>query len=184
MADFTIEGRMKNLPDIQKTWMWQLWIPTIADLLDGYDQKDILLRARTAVIPGRGNEVMTSEFMGMKQFFPGKPTFTNTMSVTLEETEDQLVTKLLYEWRQQIFNIEPGINGGGANPTKVTKRQLTRDIVLRMFKYNKDPLKKQIKFVNAWPTNVEDVTLAYSGAEQVIYNVTFQYDFWEMITGD
>ena len=77
MANFTIENRMKKLPDIQRTWMWELLIPAIANVTGGImgDVDDLIIRVRSAVIPGRQIESMTSEFMGMKQYFPGKTTF-------------------------------------------------------------------------------------------------------------
>ena len=181
MPNLTIEGRAKTLPDIQRNFMWEIFIPDISDVTNGVmgDVEDLVIRARTATIPGRGNEVITSEFVGMKQFFPGKPTFTNTFDVTVEETEDQIVKKALTEWQNQIFSVSPGSARGGQSQRPL-KRDVAKDVYLLMYKYNGDEIEKRIRFYNCFVQNVGDMSMAYSGNEAVIYPVTFQYDFWEL----
>lgn len=179
MPNFTIEGRLKGLKDIQRPWMFELVIPDASVLTNGIaNTEDLIIRCRTASIPGRGFDTIESNFMGMKQFFPSKPTFSNTLAVSIEETEDQKVGKLLYAWRQKIFDVDPQSVKAGSS-TGLVKRDLAKDIFLLMYKYDGTSFEKKIKFVNAWPQNVDDVGLDYAGGgESVKYSVTFQYDFW------
>ena len=61
-----------------------------AKQLENQQVEDLVIRAKTATIPGRTTEPITSEFIGMKQFFPGKPSFTNTFEVSIEELKIRL----------------------------------------------------------------------------------------------
>jgi len=182
MPNFTIEGRAKQLPDIQRNWMWELLIPSIADVTGGImgDVEDLVIRARSVVIPSRGNEPITSEFIGMKQYFPGKPTFGSTFAVNIEETENQIVHKALTFWQNLIYNISPNDPTGGQS-LRPKKRDVAKDVYLLMYAYNGAPLEKKIRFYNCFIQNIGDVTMAYGGNESVKYDVTWQFDFWELV---
>jgi len=179
--NLTIEGRSKKLEDIQRNWMWELLIPAISDVTNGImgDVEDLIIRARTASIPSRGNDPITSEFMGMKQFFPSKPNFGNTLAVTVEETQDQIVHKAFTSWQNLIFNIAPN-NPTGGQSLRPLKRDVAKDIYLIMYKYNGESMERKIRFYNCFIQSVGEVNLAYSGNEAVQYQVTFQFDFWEL----
>jgi hypothetical protein len=182
MANLTIEGRAKTLPDIQRNWMWELLIPAISDVTQGVmgDVEDLVIRARTVVIPSRGNEPIESQFIGMKQFFPGKPTFGNTFEVTIEETEDQIVHKALTAWQNLIFNISPTLITGGQS-LRPLKRDVAKDVYLLMYKYNGTEMENKIRFYNCFVQNVGDVSMAYNANEAVQFSTTFQFDFWELV---
>jgi len=178
MPNFSIEGRLKGLKDIQRNWLYELVIPDASTLTKGEaSDEDLIIRCRTAVIPGRGLDTAESNFAGMKQLFPMKPTFSNSFTVEMEETEDQKITKALYNWRQLMFDVDPGSPTAGVS-TYAVKRDACKDIFLLMYRYNGASMEKKIKFVNAWPSNVEDVTMGYAANEAVKYSVTFTYDFW------
>jgi hypothetical protein len=182
MANLTIEGRAKTLPDIQRAWMWELLIPSISDVTGGLmaDVEDLIIRTRTAVIPGRTIEAMTSEFMGMKQYFPGKTGFTGTFASTIEETQDQKVWKALSHWQNLIYLVDPTAPNGGASQ-RPSKRSVAKDIYLITYRYDGTPMEKKIRFYNCFPQGVGDVTLSYESAEQVKFEVTWQYDFWTAV---
>jgi len=177
----TIEGRAKQLPDIQRTWNWELMIPGIGNVTKGImkNDEDLIIRVRSAVIPSRGNEPIESNFMGMKQFFPGKPTFENSFAVTIEETENQIALKALTAWQDNTFDISPTSPTGGSS-SKLLKRQLTKDVFLLMYKYNHKIMEKKIHFYNAFIQNVDSVSLDYTDNSSVKYSVTFQFDFWTL----
>jgi len=181
---FTIEGRARQLPDIQRTWLWELIVPNINTLTDGViaDEDDLVIRLRNAVIPSRANQVITSNFLGMTQKFPGKPEFGESFSVTIEEMEDQKGTQALYNWAQRIFDVEPTATGGLSKAT-AKRAGMATDIKLLMYAYGNtpDPMKYKILFVNAWPSNVEEVPLAYDDNAAVRYTVSFTYDFWRLV---
>lgn len=181
--NMTIEGRMKTLPDIQRNWMWNLIIPgirTVAPQSAILGEEDLIIRCRSFAIPPRAIEAVESNFMGLKQYFPMRPTVGGTVDATFEETEDQRISKIFYEWSQMIFNINP-TNPLTAGKSKVPfKRAVAKDIFLIMYRYNGTPMEKAIRFVNAWPQNVSNVPLEYAGGAAVQYTVTFQYDYWTL----
>jgi len=179
--NFTIEGRAKTLPDIQRNWMWELLIPSISEVTNGImsDVEDLVIRCRTASIPARGNDPIESNFIGMKQFFPGKPTFGHTLAVTVEETEDQIVHKALTEWQNLIFNVDPGSPVGGQSQRPI-KRAVAKDVYLLMYKYNGSEMDRKIRFYNCFIADVGEVSMEYAGGAAVQYPVTFQFDFWEL----
>lgn len=181
--NFTIEGRMKTLPDIQRSWMWNLIIPgikSVAPQSAKLGEEDLIIRCRSFAIPPRSMAITESDFMGTKQFFPAKPVPGGTVAATFEETEDQRMSQIFYEWEQLIFNINPANPISAGKSKKPLKRLSTKDIFLAMFGYNGRPLAKSIRFVNAFPQTVGEVPLDYTGGTGVMYSVTFQYDFWTL----
>jgi hypothetical protein len=181
MANFSIEGRLKGLKDIERNWLFELVIPDANKLTGGIaSDEDLIIRCKTAVIPGRGLDTVESNFAGMKQLFPMKPTFSNSFSVEMEETEDQKITKSLYAWRQLMFDVDPGSAKAGVS-SYATKRDACKDIFLLVYKYDGSIMEKKYKFVNAFPSGVEDVAMGYASNEAVKYSVTFSYDYWLLV---
>ena len=166
---------MKDLPDIQKNYMFEVWIPT--DGLNGASQEGLIIRAKTAIIPGRDFEQIESFFMGTKQVFPGKTTYSNSLQISFDEFEDQMITKTIQEWQQKIFDYNP--NSGTAGAQKVLKkRDFTKEIIVKLYRSNGASLSKQIKFYNAWPKTIDDSQLDMQSSDKVQRSVTFAYDYW------
>jgi hypothetical protein len=193
MADtkqnYTIEGRAGAIiKDVQREWMWNLSIPNITNMVDTNDldlTKDLVeemtIRARSVSMPSRGVETIESVFMSQKQFFPGKPTFGNTVSVQFEESENQNVAKILYSWQQNIMDIRSGhSNRLGKRPANQPGSYVT-DMILNMVSFNGTASDKIILFKNVFPENVGDVALSYDGAGSVKFDVTFRFDFWYLM---
>jgi hypothetical protein len=176
MANFSIDGRLKNAPDVQRTFLFELVIPANFGGKD-YD-KDLIYRVKTAVIPSRAVEVIESNYMGMKQYFPGRSLFNHNLSVNIEEHEDQGATKFLYDWQQQIFDVNPtSPTAGQSKSTDKKSNQYAKDISLYMYKYNGEKLGKKIMFYNSFVESVADYPLSYT-SDSVKYDVTFRFDYW------
>ncbi len=174
MGQFAIHKKFANVGDIVRTYMFDLTIPgTVA----GANSDDLLVRVRNVSIPGRGNTPIESSFFGMKTFFPGRVELAGTVAVTFEEFEDRTVSTALYNWQQQIFDWEDG----GASQ-KASKADIAETLILQIYGYNGEPLAEngKIHFFNAWPQNIADVALSYEDNASVKYEVTFQYDRWEL----
>lgn len=184
MPDFTLEGRAKNIPDVQRTFLWELSVPDIGSIVNNeITEEGLVIRCRAAVLPERGVDIITSNFMGMEQVFAGKPTFPHTFTTTIEETEDQKVTKSLYAWRQKIFDVEPGTVTGGVSQVP-RKRNVAgfagyaTDVYMIPYKYNGESLDRVFRFINCWPATVGEVSMGYADNAAVQYSVTFEYDYW------
>lgn len=184
--NFTVEGRLSTIDDLQRNFLFEIDIPNIKALLgtipnitsDDYVES-LTIRTKTASIPARGNEEIESFFMGMKQFFPGRPTFANKLSLQLDETEDQFIFQVLTTWRNLIFDTRPDSATAGYSQ-KPNKRALSTSIILKQYRYDGVKLKNDIEFVNAWPSEVGDVELSMNGNEKVTFNTTFTFDFWRL----
>jgi hypothetical protein len=180
-ANFTINGRAYKFPDIQRTFMWQMMIPGIINIAPSamLDAEDLLVRCRSVSIPGRTNEPITSNFMGTRQFYPGRADpGGGQMTMEFEEAEDMTISRIFYEWQQVIFNINPAAPISAGKSQRLLKRRMVKDIYLFMFSYAGVPLPKVIRFKNAWVQAVAESALTYEGGDSVKYSVTFQYDYW------
>lgn len=175
MANFHIEGRQKGLSDIQRNFMWEV------DIFDGISPltietniDDLRFQVKNISTPGRTIETIETWFYGLKQNIPSKTTFSNSITMTLEEREDQFVLNTIYNWMESIQSVDPlkwtllGLGG------KLTKKQM----LIRMLKYDGTPTKNALELKNVYPTTFPEVNLDYSGNDSVKYDVTFNYDYW------
>jgi hypothetical protein len=186
MPNFHIDQRLKNQRDIVRTYQFDLIFPQIDKVCTSFkDPQDLLVRCKSAVIPSRGNEIIETNLYGMKQFFPSKPTFGHVLNVTIEEWSDQKSLKAIDEWQNLIFQTDP--NGPNAGASQVSqKRQGTGksfalDGFITQYDYNGIQLGQRIQFVNAFPTQRDDVQLSYNSSEAIMYNVSFQFDYWKFV---
>jgi len=192
-TNYTIDGRkLATVGDPQRQWLWELVIPNVALIApDTFtESEDFIVRIRSAGIPSMGIEPMESNFMAMKQFFMGKPTFETNITTMMEEFEDQKVMKFLYAWRQRMFNIGPiggvsvtqpvnPIAGASLLPTK--RSGLATTMYLNMYGYDGRDLEYKIQFINAWPESVAQVSLDYTSNESIKYSVNWKFDYWKLI---
>lgn len=184
-----IEGRkIRNFADIQRNFDYEISFKSAHNFIDEWEEEDVTLRARTFSLPQRGNEAIESNFGAMKQFFPGKPTFGNTLQVTFEETESQRVQNFLFAWQQRIFDLNRGHAGHsrkrGDNTTPYintaddTTGGICDIVVIKAFRFNGEELDNKYYIYNCWLQNVDDVSIDYSQNEAIKFTATFQFDFW------
>lgn len=185
MPNFHI-NRLDKLGDIQRSFLWELKIPNIGGIISTIkDPEELTIRCRSVVIPSRGVETYTTNFAGMSAKYAMKPKFSQTLPVMFEEFEDQIISKSLYEWHNKIFDTDPNSPTAGGSKA-IMKRNIAgtgyaTDIFLYQYTYNKTKLEKAYKFINAFPEDVSDVSLDYSGGDSVKFNVTFSFDRWDYI---
>jgi hypothetical protein len=179
---FTIEGRAKGLPDVLRTWLWELSIPNIGAIVPGTTSEGLTVRTRSAIIPGKSNEVIESFFMGTKQYFPGKSYPTGSFITSIEETDDQYVMKVIHEWSNKIFDWNPDAEFAGSSSFAKKRSGMVDDGYLKLYKYGRRELTDRIvRFHNMWPQAISDVTLDYTSNDAVRYDVTWQYDYFTLI---
>ena len=166
MADFSI-GKIQELGDIQRTYTWELLIPPIADVTT----EDLRIRCRSVSIPGRSQEVITSNFAGMEVHFPGRQKFTQPFNITFEEFADRKIAKALYVWQQSVFDTEVA---GGAGKQAV-------NVILQLTNYDTSNVQSygKIKLSQAWPESVAEVPLSYAENGAVQYTLALRYDTWK-----
>jgi hypothetical protein len=172
--NFHIDGRIAKSKDIQRSYQFELLVPNIGELT----QNDFTFRCRSASIPGRGNEVISSFFLGQERFYPGKPTWGgNNLAVEIEEYDDQRGIQALNSWNQLMFDADMTSDGAGF-ASQSTRVGLTRDVTLLMYKYNGEKLPKKVVFYNAWLESISDTALNYNASESVKYTATLRWDYF------
>lgn len=190
MAGMHIEGRkIRNFADIQRNYNYEIIFRNAAVLVPGWGEEDVTLRARSFTIPQRGNEAIESNYGAMKQFFPGKPTFTYTTDVTFEETESQGVARFLHAWQQKIFNINDGhanySRKRGSNGGTIATDGICDVVIIKAYKQDGTEEDNKYFFVNAWLQNVADVNIDFNQAgDSIKFVATLQFDFWDYGTTD
>jgi hypothetical protein len=187
--NFTIEGRAGSvIKDIQRSWMWEVSFPEISNILSdskiaqmgtGGFQEELTCRARSVSIPARGLEMIESNFGAFKQFFPGKFTMDQEVSINFEESESGNLHSIMYEWQQKIFNIKSGHSqmAGGKRGLAGTSYVLP-NMYLTLKNYAGVLREKMIIYKNVMPKNVGNAEMSYSNNESQTFSVTFQYDLW------
>lgn len=180
MSNFHIESRLKNAKDIIRTYNYEVIIPHIDSVTDSIkDTEDLIVRVRSVNIPSRGNEKIESYFMGMKQMFPGRPTFTNTIAIQFEDFEDQKVSLAMYEWSNRIFDVRASSPDGGHSQVN-KKRDIAKDIIIKQYDYNGESLKFQYHLFNCFIENVDEILLDYNSNDSVKVPVSFSFDYFEI----
>lgn len=176
-----IENRLKNQKDIIRTFDWEIIIPDIGSVSESIkDVEDLIVRARSVNLPSRGTETIESYFRGMKQKFPGRPTFSDTISITFEEFIDQKISLAIYQWANKIFDVRQGSSTGG-NSQVAKKRDIAKEIIINQYAYDGTDLKFGVHLYNCFPTNTEEITLDYNANDSIKVPVTFSYDYWEFV---
>ncbi len=180
-SNFHIESRLKNSADIIRTYNWEILIPGIGSVCDSLkDMEDLVVRARSVNLPQRGTETIESYFMGMKQKFPGRPTFSDSITVTFEEFEDQKISLGMAEWANRIFDTRSNSPTGGTSQVK-KKRDIAKEIIIRQYAYDGSPLKFGVHLFNAFISNADEVALDYNANDSVKIPVTFAFDWFEIL---
>jgi hypothetical protein len=185
--NFHIAGRTAAMADVQRNFMFNVMFLNVAGVAPAssipFGIEDLTVRCTAVKMPDVSIEMIETLFMGTKKFFPGKKNVGGTVSCTFYETEDQQISRFLYEWHQRIFNTNPDAGDGikAGKSASALRAGLTSDIVVQMFAYNGTPLPYAIKAANCWINAAPAPDLNFSGTEAVTYNASFQCDYWTLV---
>jgi hypothetical protein len=175
-------SRLKSIQaDVQRTYNWEVIIEKPAGLSgDFWEDDTLILRARSAMIPGSTITPIESTFMGMKQYFAGNSELEHVLAIEFEEFEDQKLGKLLNAWQRIIFDAQTDKLGEG--DTVASKADyIAPEFKLRMLKQDGEPMDEAIVFENCWLQNFASVQMAYGDASAVRYSCSFQWDYYKLV---
>jgi hypothetical protein len=173
--NFHILNRADINPDVQRDWMWELSIPDIATIVPEVSTEGLVTRIRSALIPGAEMEEITSNFMGTKQYFPGKKTPTSDMTCDFEETQEHYVYSAFQSWMTLIQNYDHTTDNSGASLMASKSNGYGLDLFLNLYTYD-GQISRQIHFINTWVKSLSAPALSYEGNAQVKYSVGFKFD--------
>ena len=182
MAIYHINQQLAAIGDIQRQYGFKVVIepPALLGASTAFGSTGIIFSlVREVTIPGRTNTPIESNFVGMKQKFPGKEEFTGNFTVTIEETGNLDAIKALYDWKQKVFNVEQGISN------TLIKKDLIGSASVFFLDYAEQQKPQYIRVHNIWPIDMPDIALSYSsGGESVKFPINFAYDYWTMENHD
>jgi hypothetical protein len=155
-------------------------IPTISNEANKIlVEEDLIIKCKSATIPNKAFDEISTSFFGHKKMFPSKVAYSNSVDVEYEENERQTIKRFFDDWQWAIYNAD-FYSGEEVGNSSYSRDQFTTKIQLAFYGYNGIGLDKNIQFINAWPKEVKDSGVTYNGgSETVKYSVSFTYDFWE-----
>jgi hypothetical protein len=167
MASMSSDNLKHDLSNPQKNYLWDV---VFSNIIGGGNRDHMELRAQSTVIPGRSFGEILVPFKGTAGVkYPGKVTMSHTWPCVFIEGNDHEIFDAMYGWLQAVQDAQTGIGG----PDSAIKA----DIYLRLLDQLGDVTKK-FKLVGCYPQAVDDVPVAYDDEGNVMYNITFSFDFW------
>ena len=164
----TLSKLKANLTNVQRTYMWELIIPS--PIGGGAGTETIRLRAHTSVIPGRSQGAIHIDYKGSAGFnVPGKLRYPQEITFSMIDGEDAKTHDFFYKWMQNTLHDDTNL-GLGDVLVKST-------IYMRLLSTNNAETMK-IALEGAYPKNVADVTMDMREEGEVRYPITFSYDRW------
>jgi hypothetical protein len=178
--NYHILNAAEGIGDIQRDWMWNLEFPTISEILPMYSTNGLWVRVRSALIPGATIDAIESQFMGSKQFFPGKKAPTAEMSCNFEETDNHYVFSAMNTWLGLIQQLDHTKGNPGVSSMPSKKKLVCAAAYLHLLAYDGQKT-RTIMLHNIWPKSIDTPALGYESAGAIKYAVTFQYDNWTVV---
>jgi len=177
---FHVLNAQSDHEDVQRSWMWQLTIPTLGNLIADVDSIGLKTRIKNATIPGSDIDVIELKYMGGSQFFPGMRKPTTEFSTSFVDTEDHYVHSAINSWMTLIQQIDHDGKHAGRSLLASKKNGYGLDVMLHMFTYD-GVESRLIKFVNTWPKSIGAVELNYDSSGAVEYTVGWKTDNYQVI---
>ena len=165
---------LASKPDIMVNYMFATTfnIPESSMLTFKSEIEDLLVKARTNIIPGRNTAEIESNFMGSQQYFPGKTTYPHKVTITFEEFQDGGTHSVFKKWQDAIYNPLTGVRISNY------KKNYSADIVCTLMGTDGSIIGEPIVFQTAWVSDVGEPSLSYDDSGKVVFEVTFTYDKW------
>ena len=137
----------------------------------GADQDLIPYLVKSTQIPSSSLNEIVIDYQVMPIKIPGRREFGDwTVSFNIDNNGE--ILKKFYDW--QRFIVDP-MSGRHTSWTKTV-----RDQEIYLLDYSGNAV-KSYKLIGAWPKNISEVSLDYGGEEVAGLEVTFTYQFYEMM---
>lgn len=185
MSVFTTQ--IKNLPDLAKQYLFQVVFEFDNDELKNMlNAEEMILRAKTATIPAKSFGELTTEYMGSKLVYPGKATVDGDLSITFDEFQDMMISKVLHKWSNLMYNHATGkedIDSGSVGAFSNYLKDYTATITVYLYDSTlKTKLPIAYRFRFAWPKEIASAELNMEGDAKIQRQVTFKYSTYEVIS--
>lgn len=129
---------------------------------------------RAATLPPSDLNIIEVPYMGRRLKYAGQRTFPE-WTVTILNDESMEVRNAMETWVNRINSLQGNLRtfptsapGEYKSIASVTQYGKVGDI-LRVY-----------NMIGLWPSSVSEIALDYAADEMETFNVTFQYDWWEV----
>ncbi len=170
MSDIQVDKLKVNLSNPQRSYQFEVVIP---NPLGSGDSETLLVRARSATVPGRSFGKINIPWKNSAGYnVPGKIKFAQSWNVVFVEGEDAAIKEAIESWMNLIADGETLI-GLGDNLIK-------KNIFLRLLATDGITVTSTYKLLGAFPAEVQDAPVDMASENEVTYTVVWSYDRWEM----
>jgi hypothetical protein len=112
MAYPTVTG-LQGLPDFAVTYNWDLSFVVSPAAVSGFPSTGIAnelnLRCESSDIPRKASQSSTIMIRGLSVKNPGIVLPTQQINLSFVETADNMLTTLIYDWREACFKTDTGV---------------------------------------------------------------------------
>lgn len=154
---------------------------------------DFVFRAKTVSIPAKEFSDMSTEYMGSKLVYPGKPTVSGEVSIQFDEFQDMWVSKTFHAWQQLIWDQaamdnHPDFYGqaAGTIPGGAYSNYMYQYCATLIVKVFASDAKQQVPIewhlVRCWPKNFQGFDLGAEDDGKVTRTVTFAYSNFSVVS--
>lgn len=160
----TIQDVRKNTRP-QKSYQWEVSIlgPSTGSL------QPLTVHAKTVNIPASSVDEIQIQYKAGKVMYPGRDSSPHTINMSFWDDEAQTIRNYFNNWFD-VLQFNP-VTGGQA-----PKELCTSDILIKLMDSSGETSTAKIRLQNAFPTNMNDISLSYQSSEPVEVSVTFAFD--------
>lgn len=164
---------LASMPDIAVNYMFVVEFDVTGSKLPNKEEfANLTVKARSAIIPGRSTEPIESNFMGSKQLYPGKTTYTNEVPIRIEEFQDGGTHALLKGWQDAIYNPITGVRISNY------KKDYSARLIVTVIGTDGKVIGEPIVFETAWLKNVGEPALDHDSSDKIVFDATLAFDRW------
>ncbi len=161
--------------DGQRPNLFEVTIPTTANLFDGTDLK---LFAKATSIPGGTIGTVIVPYFGREVKMAGNRTFPE-WTVTVINDENFAVRTQFEGWMHKINTHAGNVRKAGSSSTSYTS-----SASVTQYSKHGASVSATYSFQNLFPTDLSEITLDWGDNDTIEeYTVTFSYDFWTRSAG-
>lgn len=168
---------MANIQDVravntpQKSYMWEV---SITGLSTG-SNSDLTFHAKTVAIPASQVDTSVINFKAGHVYHAGRDASGHNLSITFWDDESQTVRSFFQNWFDLLmFNPVTG--------SQAPKNLYTADVTIRLLDSTGAVSTAQILLSDAFPNDINDISLSYDSSEPVEVTVGFMYDIKTIVT--
>ena len=175
-TNMSVWGQLANLQDLAKQYLFQVqfYFESSSPLAQILNREDLMIRARTASIPGKTFGELDTQYMGTKLLYPGKATVNGDLEIQWDEFQDGEVSIALHKWGNLLMNqgFRDDIGGssnditGGAFSNYAPEYCATVDLVLF-----KSTLRERLpvfwRMYRVWPKNIANFGMDQNADQRI-----------------